>query len=119
MTTFPWPKAHEDMPVPLPPRTKGAEYLEALREHLPRALNRYRPNLIVYNAGSDVLGSDPLSALFRTAEEMAERDLHVITEVRERDVPLALVLSGGYGPAFWEAHARSIEGILARFDGQT
>jgi hypothetical protein len=29
-----------------------------------------------------------------------------------------MVLSGGYGPASWEAHARSIEGILARFDPQ-
>lgn len=54
--------------------------------------------------------------LFLTADEMAERDLYVITEVRERNVPLAMVLSGGYGPASWEAHARSIEGVLARFD---
>jgi hypothetical protein len=37
-------------------------------------------------------------------------------EVRERGVPLAMVLSGGYGPASWEAHARSAEGVLARFD---
>jgi hypothetical protein len=27
-----------------------------------------------------------------------------------------MVFSGGYGSASWEAHARSIEGILARFD---
>ena len=46
----------------------------------------------------------------------AERDLYVVTEVRRRGVPLTLVLSGGYGPLSWEAHARSIEGILARFD---
>jgi len=113
---FPWPKADEDVPVPLPPSMNGTEYLDALHEHLPRALNRYRPDLVVYNAGSDVLWSDPLSVLFLTADEMAERDLYVVTEVRERAVPLAMVLSGGYGPASWEAHARSIEGILARFD---
>jgi histone deacetylase 11 len=67
---FPWPKADEDMPVPLPPRMNGAEYLDVLREHLPRALDRYCPGLVVYNAGSDVLWSDPLSALFLTADEM-------------------------------------------------
>jgi histone deacetylase 11 len=116
---FPWPKAREEMPVPLPPATNGEEYLDALRDHLPAALDRCRPDLVVYNAGSDVLWSDPLSRLFLTADELAERDLYVVTEVRERDVPLALVLSGGYGPASWEAHARSIEGILARFDRQT
>ena len=31
-------------------------------------------------------------------------------------VPLAMVLSGGYGPLSWEAHARSLEAILSRFD---
>ncbi len=93
--------------------------LDALREHLPRALDCYRPSLVVYNAGSDVLWSDPLSHLFLTSEEMTDRDLYVVTEVRERGVPLAMVLSGGYGPASWEAHARSLEGILTRFDRQT
>jgi hypothetical protein len=37
-------------------------------------------------------------------------------EVSERGVPLAMVLSGGYGPASWEGHARSVEGVLTRFD---
>src|SRR5262249_7135419 len=27
---FPWPKVAEDIAVPLPPRTNGAQYLEAL-----------------------------------------------------------------------------------------
>ena len=35
----------------------GAEYLAARREHLPRALARLRPEFVVDNAGSDVLGS--------------------------------------------------------------
>ena len=51
-----------------------------------------------------------------TPKEMAERDPCVVTEVRGQGVPLAMVPSGGYGPASWEAHARSIEGILTRFD---
>ncbi len=105
--------------MPLPPGTNGADYLDMLREHLPHALDCYRPGLVVDNAGFDVLWSDPLSHLFLTSEEMAERDLYVVTEVHERGVPLAMVLSNGYGPASWEVHARSIEGTLARFDRQT
>jgi histone deacetylase 11 len=50
---------------------------------------------------------------------MADRDLYVVTEVRQKGIPLAMVLSGGYGPTSWEARARSIEAILARFDRQT
>ena len=113
---FPWPKVAEDVPVPLPPGTTGAAYLEQLRTALPAALDRYRPELVLYNAGSDVLWSDPLTRLMLTAEELAERDLYVVSEVRGRGVPLAMVLSGGYGPLSWEAHARSIEGIVTRFD---
>jgi histone deacetylase 11 len=113
---YPRTKVAEDAAVPLPPWTNGAEYLDALYEHVGPALERWRPDLVVYNAGSDVLWSDPLSSLMLTAEELGERDLYVVTAVRERGLPLAMVLSGGYGPASWEAHARSIEGILARFD---
>jgi len=116
---YPHHKAQEEMPVPLPARTAGITYLEVLAEHLPKALERTRPDLVIYNAGSDVLDSDPLSWLRLTVEDMADRDLYVVTQVRERGIPLAMVLSGGYGPASWKAHARSIEGILARFDRQT
>jgi histone deacetylase 11 len=115
---FPWPKAQEDVGVPLPAGTGGAEYLDAVREQLPVALERFRPDLVVYNAGSDVLASDPLAGLLLTPDGLAERDLLVVSEVRERGVPLAMVLSGGYGPVSWEAHARAIEGILVRFDEQ-
>jgi histone deacetylase 11 len=114
---FPWPKVGEDAAVPLSPGTGGAEYLDLLREALSAGMDRWRPGLVVYNAGSDVLDSDPLAGLRLTRGEMAERDLYVISEVRGRGVPLAMVLSGGYGPHSWEAHARSVEGILARFDG--
>ncbi len=48
---------------------------------------------MVYNAGSDVLAFDPLAGLRLMREEMAERDLYVVGEVRGRGVPLAMVLS--------------------------
>jgi histone deacetylase 11 len=116
---FPWPKVEEDAPAPLPPRMNGAEYLGVLHDCLPRALDHFRPDFVLYNAGSDVLWSDPLSRLMLTADDMAERDLYVVTEVREKGIPLAMVLSGGYGPTSWEAHARSLEGVLTRFDKAT
>jgi acetoin utilization deacetylase AcuC-like enzyme len=58
--------------------------LGALREQLPRALDRYQPDLVVYNAGSDVPASDPLAQLMLTAEEMAKRDLYVVTEEKSQ-----------------------------------
>jgi histone deacetylase 11 len=116
---FPWPKVPEETGVPLPSRLGGTEYLARLRDVVPAALDAVRPDLVVCNAGSDVLEGDPLTSLRLTEAEMAERDLLVFTLARERGVPAAMVLSGGYGPGSWRAHARSIEGILARFDRET
>ncbi len=113
---FPWPKVAEDLPVPLSASISGSEYLEILHEQLPAAIERYHPDLIVHNAGSDVLETDPLSHLRLSVDDLVERDLLVATEARERSIPVVMVLSGGYGPHSWLAHARSIEAILTRFD---
>jgi hypothetical protein len=51
-----------------------------------------------------------------SAGDLADRDLLVATEVRERGVPFAMVLSGGYSARSWQIHADAIEGILTRFD---
>ena len=113
---FPWPKVEEDIAVPLATGTTGREYLDLLSERVPNALDRLRPDFVFYNAGSDVLATDPLARLLLKPDDMAERDLFVVSQARERGIPVAMVLSGGYGPASWHAHAQSIEAILARFD---
>jgi histone deacetylase 11 len=48
--------------------------------------------------------------------ELADRDLIVVTMARERNIPTAMVLSGGYSALSWRIHTESIEGILTRFD---
>lgn len=113
---FPWPKVSEEMSVPLAADITGAEYLDVLARNVDAALERWRPELIVYNAGSDVLATDPLTDLALTDTDLAERDLLVVTVAHERGIPLAMLLSGGYGLHSWQAHAQSIEGILTRFD---
>jgi histone deacetylase 11 len=113
---FPFPKAKEECPVPLASGMRGDEYLRTLDRRLPEALDYFAPELVIYNAGSDVLATDPSASLNLHVEEMIQRDLYVATQVRQRGIPLAMVLSGGYGPQSWEAHARSIEALVTRFD---
>jgi histone deacetylase 11 len=113
---FPFPKEPEDIPLPVPPGLTGVEYLEIVREALPRALDAHRPVLVIYNAGSDPFVDDPLTRLRLTARDLAERDLLVIRLARERGIPVAMTLSGGYSAESWRIHADSIEGLLTRFD---
>jgi histone deacetylase 11 len=116
---FPPEKQPEDFPLPVPAGLAGAEYLGLVRDALPAALDSARPDLIVYNAGSDPFEGDPLAGFRLTAADLAERDLLVATLAHERRIPFAMVLSGGYSPGSWRIHADSIEGLLTRFDGAT
>lgn len=116
---FPFPKEQEDYPLPVGPGLAGTEYLKLVRDSLPGALDSVRPDLVVYNAGSDPFVGDPLARYRLTAGDLAERDLLVVDTVRGRGIPLAMVLSGGYSAESWKIHADAIEGILARFDRAT
>lgn len=43
--------------------TEDTEYLQKVELHVEGALNEERPDIIVYNAGTDVLDGDPLGGL--------------------------------------------------------
>jgi histone deacetylase 11 len=113
---FPARKEPEDYPLPVGPGLTGDEYLKIVRDTLPGALDAVRPDLVIYNAGSDPFVGDPLAGFRLTGDDLAERDLLVVGTVRERSIPLAMVLSGGYSTESWRIHADAIEGILTRFD---
>jgi histone deacetylase 11 len=113
---FPARKEPEDYPLPVSSGLTGTEYLGILRDMLPKALGAVRPNLVIYNAGTDPFVGDPLAGFRLSRSDLAERDLQVVSSVRERDIPVAMVLSGGYTAESWSIHADAIEGILARFD---
>jgi histone deacetylase 11 len=114
---FPARKEPEDYPFALPAGMTGSEYLDLIRDFLPGALDAVRPDLVIYNAGSDPFVNDPLAGLRLTMSDLADRDSIVVTFARERSIPVAMVLSGGYSAESWRIHADSIEGILTRFDG--
>lgn len=43
--------------------TEDSEYLQKVELHSEGALNEARPDIIVYNAGTDILDGDPLGGL--------------------------------------------------------
>lgn len=82
--------------VPFPDGTGGARYLEMLAEHLPRAIERARPDVILYQAGADPYREDPYSRLDVGLEDLFERDRSVFEAARRAGAPIAWVLAGGY-----------------------
>ena len=75
----------------------GDEYfLNALNQWMDKAINQFKPEFIVYNAGTDCLVNDPLGAMSITANGIIERDEIIFRNARENNIPVLMVLSGGY-----------------------
>jgi histone deacetylase 11 len=83
--------------VELNHHTTDQVYLENIRRHLPAVLDEFDPDVVVYNAGTDILEGDRLGNLDITPEGVIERDRLVFTEVRKkRGKPIFMLTSGGY-----------------------
>ena len=72
------------------------EYLQLLQENLRHALSEFHPCLIFYLAGADPYCEDQLGGLSITLEGLQERDRIVFGMARERTLPVAVTLAGGY-----------------------
>lgn len=100
---FPFPEIRERREMhaikygyPIPSGTKDEEYLEVLRTHLPAAIQEFKPHLIIYNAGTDIYEKDPHGRLKISREGIIARDQFVFQEAVDNQIPIAMLLSGGY-----------------------
>ncbi|RZT93740.1 histone deacetylase family protein [Rivibacter subsaxonicus] len=97
---FPFRKEASDLDVDLPDGTGDEAYLAALDGALHRLWAVHEaalPGLVFYLAGADPHEGDRLGRLRLTAAGLAERDRRVFSACRERGIPVALAMGGGYG----------------------
>ena len=97
---FPFRKTAGDLDVELPDGCADDEYLGALDAALATAWARLAaapPGLAFYLAGADAHENDRLGRLKVSAAGLAERDRRVLAALRERRIPVALSMAGGYG----------------------
>lgn len=76
-----------------------------LQEVVPRALEQFQPDLVLYNAGVDVHKDDALGKLSLTDEGILRRDKFVFSACADACVPVACAIGGGYQ----EDHTRIVE----------
>ena len=95
---FPLRKPPSSLDIPLEDGTNDDRYLELLSTHLPRTLDDFRPELVFFLAGVDVVAGDRFGRLALTEAGLARRERLVIKEVAGRGIPLCIVLAGGYAP---------------------
>lgn len=108
---FPARKARSTLDVPLADGTGDEAYMDALATSLPPLIDRFAPDLILYQAGVDPHEADKLGRLSLTDQGLARRDLFIAEQARRRGIPLASAIGGGYGAdlaAVAERHAATM-----------
>jgi acetoin utilization deacetylase AcuC-like enzyme len=93
---YPSTKPLSSLDIHLPDGTGDAEYIQRLGNGYRAALAMFKPNLVMYVAGADPYREDQLGGLSLTFEGLQERDRLVIRTALTHQIPVAIVLAGGY-----------------------
>ncbi|PSC71162.1 class III RPD3 type histone deacetylase [Micractinium conductrix] len=116
---YPWDteaKRAINQRVELEPGTGDDQYLGALAGALARAFEEFpNPDLLIYNAGTDILQGDPLGRLGVSPGGVVQRDRLVWATAVAHRTPILQLLSGGYTPASTPVIARCIETLFNEF----
>ncbi|XP_035442927.1 histone deacetylase 11 [Spodoptera frugiperda] len=82
--------------VELGNKVEDMEYMLKLRQNLKEALKEFKPDILIYNAGTDILDSDPLGHLRISEFGIVKRDEFVFEMCKARSIPIVMLTSGGY-----------------------
>lgn len=105
-------KKVNNVDIELPSHIKDPEYLKILDSEIRRIFSIFRPDLVIYLAGSDPYIEDTLGDFDLSEEGMLERDMFVYRQVRQRRIPLVVLGAGGYGPESWRIYFNFIRRVI-------
>lgn len=94
---FPFRKEAGDLDVGLPDGCGDDDYLRALEWALLQLDSRCSPDLVFFLAGADPYEGDRLGRLKLTPSGMQARDQRVLDWCSARNIPVVLLMAGGYG----------------------
>ncbi|HDM8235125.1 TPA: histone deacetylase [Vibrio campbellii] len=93
---FPARKPDSDLDVPLRRDTDDETFLMMFKEVVQMAINLHRPDMVIYDAGVDIHTDDELGYFNVSTEGIFERDRFLMQLMKDRSIPVAAVVGGGY-----------------------
>ncbi|OLQ89592.1 histone deacetylase [Vibrio ponticus] len=93
---FPAKKPDSDIDIALSRETGDQEFLDHFCSVVQIAVNLHRPDLIVYDAGVDIHRDDELGYFNVSTQALFQRDSFLIQLAKEKSIPMACVVGGGY-----------------------
>ncbi len=109
---FPTHKVDGDLDIGLDDGAGDGTFLRALERGLDTAFAAISPDLVFYLAGADAYAGDRLGRLAVTPEGLSQRDALVTDRCRHAEVPVVVVMAGGYArdiDTIADIHFTSIE----------
>ena len=107
--------AVESTSIDLGSSLEDAPYLRELTRALTAIIDRFSPGLVIYLSGVDGARDDQIGDWNLTSDGLFERDELVLSLVSSAraNIPLAIVLAGGYGSRAWRYSARFFGRLLS------
>ncbi|MGR5235653.1 histone deacetylase family protein [Vibrio alfacsensis] len=93
---FPARKPDSDFDVPLGRGTDDETFLMTFKEVVEMALNLHRPDMVIFDAGVDIHTNDELGYFNVSTQGIFERDRFLMQRMKEKGIPVAAVVGGGY-----------------------
>jgi acetoin utilization deacetylase AcuC-like enzyme len=115
---YPFHKERSDLDIELPDGTSDEAYLSALQWGMNETLQRAKPDLLIYLAGADPFEGDRLGRLKLTKPGLKARDELVLGTSVALDMPIAIVMAGGYARNISDTvdiHFQTVEAAWSRF----
>ncbi len=93
---YPFRKGTSDLDVGLKQGTGDQEFLDRLEQSLSEIDRRFEADFVFYLAGADPFAGDRLGLLALSKSGLVQRDRMVFEHCRQRNIPCAISMSGGY-----------------------
>jgi len=85
-----------------------------LEENLQSLCKEFKPDLVFYIAGSDPYEKDTLCDMNLTRDDLHERNMYILSKIRDLQIPLVITAGGGYGPNSWEVYYDFLKSALSK-----
>lgn len=93
---YPFRKESSSLDIGLSDGVQNAEYLQVLRKEALPALDAFRPDLLLFLAGVDVLAGDRFGRFALTLDGVHQRNRAVLSWAKTTGVPVVTMMAGGY-----------------------
>ena len=114
---FPFRKQRSRLDIEFADGAQAEQYFPALSDALEQVW-RFQPELMLFQSGVDGLASDRLGRMSLTLADLALRDRLVFSAARQRAIPIAVTMGGGYSDPVEiaaQAHAQTFRMAAAAF----